>query len=78
MQQHSNIVFTEIWAFEKEKKKILYEKINGTVEWNKGAVFTKNPITQIISVMFCMGATFVNKNSCLIARIVPFDTILIL
>ena len=65
-------------SFRKKKKKILYEKINGTVEWNKGAVFTKNPITQIISVMFCMGATFVNKNSCLIARIVPFDTILIL
>ena len=28
-----------------------------------------------MSVMFCMGATFVKKNSCLVARIVPFDTV---
>ena len=27
-----------------------------------------------MSVMFCMGATFVKKNSCLVARIVSFDT----
>ena len=26
-----------------------------------------------MSVMFCMGATFVKKNSCLVARIVSFD-----
>ena len=25
-------------------------------------------------VMLCTGATFVKKNSCLVARIVPFDT----
>ena len=25
-------------------------------------------------VMLCMGATFVKKNSCLVARIVSFDT----
>ena len=28
-----------------------------------------------MAVMFCMGATFVKKNSCLMARIVPFDTV---
>ena len=28
-----------------------------------------------MSVMFCMGATFVKKSSCLVARIVPFDTV---
>ena len=28
-----------------------------------------------MSVMLCMGATFVKKNSCLVARIVPFDTV---
>ena len=28
-----------------------------------------------MSVMFCMGATFVKKNFCLVARIVPFDTV---
>ena len=27
-----------------------------------------------MSVMLCTGATFVKKNSCLVARIVPFDT----
>ena len=27
-----------------------------------------------MSVMLCTGATFVEKNSCLIARIVSFDT----
>ena len=26
-------------------------------------------------VMLCMGATFVKKNSCLVARIIPFDTV---
>ena len=25
--------------------------------------------------MFCMGAIFVKKNSCLVARVVPFDTV---
>ena len=27
-----------------------------------------------MSVMLCMGATFVKKNSCLVTRIVSFDT----
>ena len=27
-----------------------------------------------MSVMLCTGATFVMKNSCLVARTVPFDT----
>ena len=28
-----------------------------------------------MSVMLCRGATFVKKNSCSVARIVPFDTV---
>ena len=28
-----------------------------------------------VSVMLCTGATFVKKNSCLVARIVSFDTV---
>ena len=28
-----------------------------------------------ISVMLCTGATFVKKNSCLVARIISFDTV---
>ena len=28
-----------------------------------------------MSVMLCKGATFVKKNSCLVARTVPFDTV---
>ena len=27
-----------------------------------------------MSVILCMGATFVNKNSCLVARMVSLDT----
>ena len=27
-----------------------------------------------MTVMLCVGTTFVKKNSCLAARIVPFDT----
>ena len=29
--------------------------------------------SKTMSVMLCMGATFVKKNTCLIARIVSFD-----
>ena len=32
----------------------------------------KNPI--MLSVMLCMGATFLEENSCLVARIATFDT----
>ena len=28
-----------------------------------------------MSVMLCTGATFVKKNSCLVSRIVSFDTV---
>ena len=28
-----------------------------------------------MSVMLCTGATFLRKNSCLVARIVSFDTV---
>ena len=28
-----------------------------------------------MSVMLCTGASFVKKNSCLVARTVPFDTV---
>ena len=28
-----------------------------------------------MSVMLCTGATFIKKNSCLVARIVSFDTV---
>ena len=35
----------------------------------------KNPIAHTMSLMLCTGATFVKKNSCLVARIVSFDTV---
>ena len=35
----------------------------------------KNPIAHTMSVMLCTGATFVKKNSFLVARIVSFDTV---
>ena len=30
---------------------------------------------ELVSVMLCTGANFVNKNSCLVARIVSFDSV---
>ena len=40
----------------------------------KGSSISKKP-SSTMSVMLCTGATFVKKNSCLVARIVPFDTV---
>ena len=40
----------------------------------KGSSINKKPNSSV-SVMLCTGATFVKKNSCLVARIVSFDTV---
>ena len=40
----------------------------------KGSSINKKP-NSTMSAMLCTGATFVKKNSCLIARIVLFDTV---
>ena len=40
----------------------------------KGSSASKKP-NSTLSVMLCTGATFVKNNSCLVARIVPFDTV---
>ena len=40
----------------------------------KGSSTNKNT-SSTMSVMLCTGATFVRKNSCLVARIVTFDTV---
>ena len=40
----------------------------------KGSSINKKP-NSTMSVMLCTGATFVKKNSCLVARIVSFDTL---
>ena len=40
----------------------------------KGSSINKKP-NSTMSVMLCTGATFVKKNSCLVARIVSFDTV---
>ena len=39
----------------------------------KGSSISKKP-NRAMPVMLCTGATFVKKNTCLVARIVPFDT----
>ena len=48
---------------------VVYDEIN----------VQKNSINQkpnnTMSVMFCAGATFEKKNSCLVARIVSFDNV---
>ena len=38
-----------------------------------GPILIKNPIVPDMSVMLCTKATFVKKNSCLVARIILFD-----
>ena len=40
----------------------------------KGSSINKKPNSSM-SVMLCTGATFVKNSSCLVARIVPFDTV---
>ena len=40
----------------------------------KGSSTNKNT-SSTMSVMLCTGATFVRKNSCLVARIVTFHTV---
>ena len=40
----------------------------------KGNSINEKP-NSTMSVMLCTGATFVKKNSCLVARIVSFDTV---
>ena len=40
----------------------------------KGSSINEKP-NSTMSVMLCTGATFVKKNSCLVARIVSFDTV---
>ena len=40
----------------------------------KGSSINKKP-NSTMSVMLCTRATFVKKNSCLVARIVPFDIV---
>ena len=39
----------------------------------KGSSISKKP-NSTMSVMLCTGATFIKKNSCLVARIIPFGT----
>ena len=40
----------------------------------KGSSISKKS-NSTISIMLCTGATFIKKNSCLVARIVPFGTV---
>ena len=47
---------------------VVYSEIN--IQENSISQKSNNTI----SVMLCTGATFVKKNSCLVARIVSFDT----
>ena len=40
----------------------------------KGSSISKK-LNSTMSVMFYMEATFIKKNSCLVTKIVPFDTV---
>ena len=39
----------------------------------QGSSINQKPNSKM-SAMLCTGTTFVKKNSCLVARIIPFDT----
>ena len=57
-------------------KKIICEKINGSVsKINIQGSRINQKTNSTKSVMFCTGATFVNKNPFLVARIVSTDTV---
>ena len=60
----------------KHSKKILYEKINDSVVWNKpsGDQYYEKPNSKM-SVMLFTVATFVKENPCLVTRLVSFDTV---
>ena len=63
------------WNINIIKSKLLYEKINGSVRWNKHSGEQNNwKSNNTMSNILCTGATFVKKNSCLVVRIVWFDT----
>ena len=49
------------------RKKILYEKINDSLGWNKHSGSTNQKPNSTVPVMLCTVATFVKKNSCLVA-----------
>ena len=73
---NKNIRISYSLKYKHSKKKIIYKKINNSVVRNKhsGSSINGKP-NSTMSVMFCTGANFVKKNSCLVAGIVSFDTI---
>ena len=64
------------WNINIQESKFLYEKMSGSVGWNKhsGESSINQNSNNTISVTLCTGATFVKENPCLAARIVSFDT----
>ena len=65
-KRHSTILFTDIKTF--EKINFFMNEIN----IQEGSINLKPTNTML--VMLCMGAAFVKKSSCLVARIVLFNT----
>ena len=60
----------------RHSKKVIYEKVNAVQDKINilGSSINQKP-NSTMSVMLCTGAIFVKKNSCLVARIVPYDTV---
>ena len=58
------------------EKKYIYEKINDSEgETNRQGSSINQKHNSTMSVILCVGATFVKKNYCLVTRIVSFDTV---
>ena len=61
------------WNINIRKDRFLYEKINfNEIKIQKSSINQKG--NNKMSVMLCTGVTFAKKVSCLVARIVSFDT----
>ena len=74
-KKNKNIRISYSLKYKHSEKKIIFEKINDSLVWNKHSGSSINQkLSSAMSVMLCAGATFVKKNSCSVATIVSFDT----
>ena len=74
---NKNIPISYSLKYKNSKKNSLRKKKKMTVHYEiniPGSSINEKP-NSTMSVMSCTGATFVKKNSCLVARIVSFDTV---
>ena len=73
---HKNIRLSYSVQYKHSNNKFFTNKqmiVQNEINIPESSINEKPNIT--VSVMLCTGTTFVKKNSCLVARIVSFDTV---